>query len=205
MNWRARWARLYSPLVVALTVVFVILLVAVAFRLGFISSVRLVQNKELVDVSSKILGTIILTLGAVASYFRFFKGRTLSPRLTIQATVDVLPIDSSRNFHVLSLEVTNVGSVAIWGLEPRVEIRYHGEDSRTEEDISDWWTPLKLRDDVLRIPMLDTEESSQFIVHREVGLDIWAVTYFARVSLSSGHSWHRVVSASNRLHNDQAD
>lgn len=204
MNWRARWARLYSPLVVALTVVLFVLLVAVAFRFDLVSSRRLIENRDLVDVSTKILGTLILTLGAVASYFRFFKGRTLSPRLKIEATVDVLPIDSSRNFHVLSVEVTNVGSVAIWGLEPCVEIRYHGDETRTEENIKDWWTPLDIQDDVVRIRMLDTEESSQFIVHREVELDVWAVTYFVRVSLSSGHSWHRVISASNCLHDDQA-
>ena len=98
MSWGARWARLYSPLIVALSVVVVVLLVAVAFRLGFISAPRLVENKDLVDVSTKILGTLILTLGAVASYFRFFKGRTLSPRLKIEATVNVFSIDPSRNF-----------------------------------------------------------------------------------------------------------
>ncbi len=197
MTWGARWARLYSPLVVALSVAVVVLLVAVAFRLGFISAPRLVENKDLIDVGTKLLGSVIITLGAIASYFRFFKGRTLSPRLKIDAKVEVFPVDSSRNFHVLSVEVTNVGSVAIWGLEPRVEIRFHGDKDRTEEDIGDWWTPLDHRDGTPRLQMLDTEESSQFVVHREVPRAVWAVTYFTRVSLGSGHSWHRLITASN--------
>ncbi len=199
MNWRARWARLYSPLVVALSITLIVLLVAAAFRLGLISGPRLVENKDLVDVSTKILGSLILSLGAVASYFRFFKGRTLSPRLQIETKVDVLPIVSSRHFHVLSVEVSNVGSVAIWGLEPQVEIRYHGDKAWTEKDTGHWWTPLDPQDDVARLRMLDTEESSQFVVQREVPINVWAVTYFTRISLSSGHSWHRVTSASNRV------
>ena len=203
MSWGARWARLYSPLVVGLSLVAIVLLVVVAFKLGFISAPRLVENKELVDVSTKILGTLILTLGAVASYFRFFKGRTLSPRLKIDATIEVLPIDSSRNFHVLSVDVANIGSVAIWGLQPRVEIRYHSDEERTEEDIGDWWTPLDHRDGTPRLRMLDTDESSQFVVHRAVPHEIWAVTYFTRVSLSSGHSWHRVITASNRIREER--
>ena len=199
MSWGARWARAYSPLVVALSVAVVALLIAVAFRLGVISAPRLVANKDLIDVGTKLLGAVIVTFGAIASYFRFFKGRTLSPRLKIDARVEVFPIDPTRNFHVLSVEVTNVGSVAIWGLEPRVEIRFHGDQEQTEEDIGNWWTPLEQRDGRPRLRMLDTEESSQFVVHREVPRAFWAVTYFTRVSLSSGHSWHRLVTASNRL------
>jgi len=203
MNWSARWARLYSPLIVALSMTVAVLLIAVAFRVGLISAGLLVANKDFIDVSTKLLGALVLTLGAIASYFRFFKGRTLSPRLKIEALVDVIPIDSSRNLHVLSVEVTNVGTVAIWGLQPRIEIRYHGDDSRTEEDVGDWWTPLDHRDGKARLRMLDTEESSQFAVHRDVPVTVWAVTFFTRVSLSSGHSWHRVTTASNRLEGKQ--
>ena len=199
MNWSARWARLYSPLIVALSMTVAVLLIAVSFRVGLISPGLLVANKEFIDVSTRLLGALVLTLGAIASYFRFFKGRTLSPRLKIEALVEVIPIDSSRNLHVLSVEVTNVGTVAIWGLQPRIEIRYHGDDSRTEEDIGDWWTPLDHRDGKTRLRMLDTEESSQFAVHRDVPVTVWAVTFFTRISLSSGHSWHRVTTASNRL------
>ena len=203
MNWRARWARLYSPLVVVLSVVVAILLVAVSFRLGFISRLRLVENKDLIDASTKILGTLVLTLGVVASYFRFFKGRTLSPRLNIKTTVDVFPFDESTNFHAVNVEVINVGSVAVWGLEPRVEITYHRTDRETEEDVGKWWTPLDLQDDKERIKMLDTGESSQFVVDRRVPADVRVATYVARVSLSNGYTWHRVTHVSNLLESDR--
>jgi len=186
-------------LVVLLSALIFVLFVAVLFRYGFISGSRLVTNKDLIDVGTKILASIVLTFGAVASYFRFFKGRTLSPRLTITAAVNVLPVDATKNFHVLSLDVKNVGSVAIWGLEPRVEIHFHGGHIRPEKDIDDWFTPLEGSDDRRTLQMLDTEESSQFVVQREVPVECWAVTYFAKVGLSSGHSWHRIVTASNRL------
>ena len=199
MTWDARWARLHSALVVVLSVLVGTLLVAVAFRYGFIRTSTLVQNKELVDVGTKLLGAIILVFGAIASYFRFFKGRTLSPRLTITTTVEVFPVDGARNLHVLGVEVKNVGSVPIWGLEPRVEIHFHGDHERTEEDIGNWWTPLEQSDGKQRLQMLDTDESSQFVVHRDVPTEYWAVTYFTRISLSSGHSWHRIVTASNRI------
>ena len=85
-------------------------------------------------LARSLLETILLVFGAIASYFRFFKGRTFSPRLTINATVEVFPIDAAKMLHVLNVDVKNVGSTAIWGLEPRVEIYFHGEE-RTEEDI----------------------------------------------------------------------
>jgi hypothetical protein len=199
MSWGAGWARFYSALVVALSVLLGALLVAVLFRYGVIQASALVQNKDLIDVGTKLVGACILLFGAIASYFRFFKGRTLSPRLAMDATVEVLPIDGRRNLHVLSLEVRNVGSVAIWGLEPRVQIHFHGEQERTEGEIGEWWTPLEQTDGRSRLQMLDTDESSQFVVHREVSIEAWAVTYFTRVDLSSGHSWHRIVTASNRI------
>jgi hypothetical protein len=203
MTWSARWARLHSALVVVLSVLVGALLIAVAFRYGVIRASTLVQNKDLIDVGTKLLGTVILAFGAIASYFRFFKGRTLSPRLAINATVEVLPVDVSRTLHVLSVDVKNVGSVAIWGLEPRVEINFRGDQERTEEDIGNWWTPLEQRDGKRRLHMLDTDESSQFVVHREVPIQYWAVTYFIRIGLSSGHSWHRIVTASNRVERDR--
>lgn len=199
MKWDAIWARFYSALIVALSVLIALLLIAVLFRYGFISGPALVRNKDLIDVEAKILGAAVLTFGAVASYFRFFKGRTLSPRLTVSPQVEVLQIDSARNLHVLSVEVKNVGSVAVWGLEPHVEIHFHGGQLKPEPDVGNWFTPLEQKDVRRRLHMLDTDESSQFVVHREVPVDCWAVTYFARVDLSSGHSWHRIVTASNRL------
>jgi hypothetical protein len=198
-TWGARWARFYSALVVVLSAIVGVLLVAVAFRYGVISASTLVANKDLIDAGTKLIGAIVLVFGAIASYFRFFKGRTLSPRLMIAANVEVFPIDEARNLHVLSVEVKNVGSVAVWGLEPRVEIRFHGGQERTEEDVAVWRTPLEEIDGKKRIHMLDTDESSQFVVHRSVPAECWAVTYFARVGLSSGHSWHRIVTASNRV------
>lgn len=179
------------------------LVVAVSFRYGLLNASTLVQNKDLVDVGTKLAGASILLFGAIASYFRFFKGRTLSPRLEMSASVGVLPIDGARNLHVLSVDVRNVGAVAIWGLEPRVQIHFHGDRERTEGEIGSWWTPLEQTDGRARLRMLDTGESSQFVVHREVPMDHWAVTYFTRVDLSSGHSWHRIVTASNRTAEDK--
>ena len=201
MIWGARWARIHSALVVALSVLVTVLLVAVAFRYGIIRVSTLVQNKDFIDVGTKLLGTIILAFGGIASYFRFFKGRTLSPRLTIDAIVEVFPIDEARTLHVLSVDVKNIGSVAIWGLQPLVEIHFHGDHERTEQDLGNWWTPLD-QSGQRKLHMLDTDESAQFVVHREVPIECWAVTYFTRIGLSSGHSWHRIVTASNRLKKD---
>jgi len=47
--------------------------------------------------------------------------------------------------------------------------------------------------------MLATDESSQFVVQRKVPIECWTVTYFARVAVSSGQSWHRIVTASNSV------
>ena len=199
MNLSVRWSRSYSGIVVSLTLVALILLVAVAFRFEWISASELVDNKDVIDVVTKILGASVLTLGAVASYFRFFKGRTLSPRLSMDAKVEVFPANSERNLHVLTINVANVGSVAAWGMDPQLRIQYYGGQSRPEEFVRKWFKPIEGEEDSATVPVLDTEESTQYVVVREVPRDVWAVIYAARIAVSSGHSWQHIVSASNQL------
>ncbi len=195
-----RWAKLHASAVASLTIVAAILLVSVLFKYGIVSGADLVENKSLVDVLSKILGTSILTLGAIASYFRFFRGRTLSPRLKIDAKVDVYPASQGSNLHILSVEVTNIGAVSVWGLRPSVRLIRHGPDGDEEEgEIRRWWEPMAESGDAGKLRVVDTEESEQYVVQRTVPKTFYAVTYCVGGRLESGQSWSRVVTASNRV------
>ncbi|MCM2287324.1 MAG: hypothetical protein NDI81_21295 [Desulfobacula sp.] len=196
---KALWARTHAPIVVVLSIIVIALLVAVLFRYDYINTALLVSHKDFIDVTSKILTSIILIFGAAASYFRFFRGRTLSPRLKMSASVAVFEATDSENLHVLSIIITNIGSVAIWNPEPQAEVVYHGIKSEKDEVIDQWWAPMLKTDSAKRLPMVDTSEEAQYVVQRLVPKDVYAVTYFAQISLESGHSWHRSVTVSNKF------
>jgi hypothetical protein len=191
------WARSYGPVITLLSIIATVLFVAVLFHYRIISKTILVQNKNFIELLSTIITTSIVLLGALFSYFRFFRGRTLAPRLKLSAHIDVIKATDTEYLHVLNFEVTNIGSVAIWNLRPDVEIQYHGTEQKTKENITAWQTPME--EDNNKISMLDTEESSQYIVRRLVPIEIWAVTYYTKATLESGHSWRHAVTVSNTI------
>jgi hypothetical protein len=199
MKQKTLWARMHAPLVVVLSVLGAVLCVAVLFKHKIISTVTLVSNKDLIEAASKIITSVVLIFGAIASYFRFFRGRTLSPRLKMGADVSVFEATNSENLHVLNIIITNIGSVAIWNPEPQTEVIYHGMTRERQDVISEWWAPMLDGDAGKRLPMVDTGEEAQYVVQRLVPKHVWAVTYFARISLESGHSWHRAVTVSNKI------
>lgn len=199
MNSKTLWARSQAPVVVVLSVIFALLCIAVLFKYNVISTATLAKNKDLIDVVSKVLTTAIIMFGAIASYFRFFRGRTLSPRLKMEANVSVFKATDTKNLHILSIVITNIGSVAIWNPQPYAEILYHGNTNEKNDIIDEWWSPAQEDGSANRIPMIDTGEDAQYVVQRLVPKNVFAVTYFARVGLESGHTWHRSVTVSNKI------
>jgi hypothetical protein len=199
MNKKVVWARMHAPLVIVLSVLGAILCIAVLFKYRILSVVTLVSNKDLVEVTSKIIMAVVVVFGAIASYFRFFRGRTLAPRLKMEIGVDVFEASDSENLHVLNIIVTNIGSVAIWNPQPKAEIVFDDAIGERDEISNEWWSPLLEGDSTKSLPMVDTGEEAQYVVHYSVPKTVKAVTCFARISLESGQSWHRAVTVSNKV------
>ena len=107
-----------------------VLAVALLFEVGLLSPARLSRNKDFIDAGATIVTTALLIIGAVFSYLKFFKGRTLSPKLAISARSGALAeADGLR--HWIEVSVENKGSVGIWNYNVTIDATLHAAKSRT--------------------------------------------------------------------------
>jgi hypothetical protein len=199
VNWRVAWTKYYDAVIAVLVAALIVAATGALFRAEILSARLLADNKPVVDVASMLLGAAVLLLGAVASYIRFFRGRTLSPRVNLRATASVFPIDERSHLQVLDVELENSGSSAIWDIEPTVDIIYHAPVVKKEQGQDDWIRTQDCPEGNAPTEMLDTGVTGNYVWHREVAVDVWAVTYSIQVKHSGGHVWYRVITVSNRL------
>jgi hypothetical protein len=82
-----------SGIVSWLTLLAFILVIAVLIKDGVFTNTRLVENKDLFDSVWKITGTLVLIIGGILSYIRFFGGHALRPKLILKLQSGVIPID----------------------------------------------------------------------------------------------------------------
>lgn len=197
MSWTSRYRRHHGQLVFFLSVVVLVLLLAVLIDAGIVSARALTANKDLIDVLSTLASFGLLLVGAVLAYFRFFRGRTLSPRLDLEINCSVFEATPAEHLHVLSIEVVNIGPVAIWEPRPIVEVIRHSGGGSRSEVISEWFTPKLTPDGIERIAVLDTGESAQFFTQELITTEIKVVTYFAHVSTERGAVWSKAITVGN--------
>ena len=83
-------------------------------------------TKNFVDVLSKITTAIFLLVGGIFSYLKFFKGRTLSPKLVITINSGMVE-QGDANLHWIEAQIENKGSVAIWNYETNIYAFFDGD------------------------------------------------------------------------------
>ena len=94
-----------------------------------------------VDTFSKIITTVFLVIGGIFSYLKFFKGRTLSPKLIITPQSGVIH-DQSGYLHWIETQIENKGSVAVWNYEVIIYATLHG-GSEERIRVSKFMSPLQ--------------------------------------------------------------
>ena len=181
-------------LVVAVSVLFMTNLV----KYGYVSKAGVVQNKEFIDGTSKIIGAALLLIGAIASYYRFFRGRTFAARADLKLEVAVYDTDQGFQLHVINLEVRNIGNVTIWEPNPVVVVYSYGPSQTAPQIIDGWSRPLE-SEPADNPSLIDTQENAQFYATRQVPTDVWAVTYIARVESRNRVTWRRALTVSNAV------
>jgi hypothetical protein len=82
----------------------------VLWGVGALESGGISGSKDGIGAVSTYVTMTLVVLGAVASYFRFFYGRTLVERAKLKLEVDVFPDDSEHNLHSARLVVENAGT-----------------------------------------------------------------------------------------------
>jgi hypothetical protein len=175
------------------------LLFANAWKYRIVSVDWLKEQKDALSALSSIITMLILLAGSVFSYYRFFRGRTLSLRLEIGIDVSVHKTTKPFFIHAITVIAKNVGSSTIWNPTPHVTVHIHGPDTIAQErEITGWWEEPIIEDRKLLAPVIDSGETVTFFAHQEIPADAWAVTYTASLRTDNGDSWFAAKTISNK-------
>lgn len=185
-----------SEILAGLTLAALGLGVANLVKGGVITESVLEQKKDAIEALAAVVTTALVFLGAIFSYFRFFRGRTLAVRAEISIEVSVHGTPRGSNLHAVRVLIKNVGASAIWEPRPELRITFHGCDAREVEVVTNW-SDLPGCGDPSLVPVIDTGESISYFCHREVPGEIWAVTYEVAVRAASGDIWQSGRTVSN--------
>src|SRR5688500_17068781 len=99
MTWTGR-RRVLA--VAILSVLATALLLANLVRHAVLTWEAVNTHKESLDAASSVLAILVLGIGSVLSYFRFFHGRTFSTRGEVDFQVDVHSLPSGHLLHLIT-------------------------------------------------------------------------------------------------------
>jgi hypothetical protein len=185
--------RLPSRSAVWLGYVVVILFTAEILKLLIVHAKWLGSEKDAIGAVTTIINSILLVLGTLFAYFRFFHGRTFARRLDVELDVKIIRASSPAFLHAIDLTIKNIGTVPIWNPAVILRIQQHGENVGKPEEIDQWQDPFPID----RGSVIDTQESSQFYAWRQIPQEVWAVTYWVKVWTSRGEAWTKAVTVAN--------
>ena len=194
---RAWIGRNRGTILFALSLLATGLLIANVWKSRIVSLAWLAAQKDAIGALSGIVATVVLVIGSIFSYFRFFHGRTLSLRTELAIAVSVHNTDEDYLIHAITLSAKNVGGVTIWNPLPHISLRVHGPGS-TEEilRISDW--TREPTGSVASLSVIDPGETATFFALRRIPNRAWAVTYAATLRADRGDAWHVSKTVSNK-------
>jgi hypothetical protein len=104
------WLRRHKGAVVfGLTLLVITLLFADAWKYGIVSADWLGKRKDALSSLSSIITMLILLAGSTFSYYRFFRGKTLSLRLELSVDVSIHETPHATLLHAITVTAENVG------------------------------------------------------------------------------------------------
>ncbi len=179
-----------GALTFALSLLMITLGLANAWKHQLISTDWLNTHKDALSALNSIVALLILIAGSLFSYYRFFRGRTLSLRAELSIDVSVHNTPEQFLLHAVTLTAKNVGSSTIWNPTPHISVRVHGPPGLAEgREITDWWNEDRSEDTGATAPVIEAGETVSFFTHQEIASKAWAVTYFASLRADTGDAW----------------
>jgi hypothetical protein len=181
----------------ALSLLFILLSLANAWKYRLISVDWLRTQKDALLAFNSILTTAIIITGALFSYYRFFRGRTLSLRSELSLDISVHATPEGYKFHAGILTAKNVGGSTIWNPKPIITLHIHGSETVAERrDIDEWWSEHTNSSNMA--PVIDPGESVTFFTSQHIPDEAWAVTYIASMAADQGDIWYVSKTVSNK-------
>ena len=200
MKWLLRNRETLFP---ALSAVALALLIALLVREDILTASKLAENKDALGALSSSVSMILLTIGGIFSYYRFFRGRTFFARADINIKVTVIDADSDELIHFVVIEIKNIGTLPIWNPVPVVDVTAIDGNEESSERWDNWVEGSLNRGTELHTVVDSGEDASFFNTHR-VPKSVCAVSYIAYVTAESGETWKKAVMVQNKGSSKQA-
>lgn len=180
----------------ALTLLVWLFAAANIWKHWLVSAKWLQDQKEALAALSSMLTMLILLVGAIFSYYRFFKGRTLSLRLELSITVSIHETPLDKKLHAITITAKNVGTSTVWNPKPEVQAKTHGRsDIERMWNIMEWQPLDKYKH---TLALIESGETATFFALQEIPNEACAVTYFASVTADEGDAWFASTTVSNK-------
>lgn len=194
------WLRRHKGAIIfALTLLIVTLLLANAWKHDLVSTEWLAAQKDSLAALSSIVTLFVLVGGAFFSYYRFFRGRTLSLRAELGIAVSVHQTPEDFILHAAILTAKNVGTSTIWHPTPNMRVEIHGPPEVQEtRHIRDWWEERSRSSKRETAPVIEPDETVSFFSRQQIPKTAWAVTYIANLRADTGDTWYVATTVSNR-------
>ena len=135
------WLQRYKgTLVFVLSIVAIALLIANVWKHQILSSTWLGTHKDALAALNSIVTLLVFLAASIFSYYRFFRGRTLSLRANLDIDISVHETPNEYNLHAYTVTAKNVGTSTIWNPKPHLRVIVHGpEEIQSERDIEHWY------------------------------------------------------------------
>ena len=192
-NWLTRHRDVVIP---ALVVVVSVLFLADMIKYKLLTASALTSNKDALSALSSAASVIAISVGAVFTYYRFFRGRTFFNRAELKINVTVISTRGGMNLHAVVLEVKNIGSLSIWEPIPVIRIDEYGPNGVNQRFIDSWSEAHSPRGADRTLHVVDSGETGSFWTTEEVPEDTWVLIYTAFVH-SQGEIWKQVAVVRN--------
>jgi hypothetical protein len=180
-----------------LALIFLALAVILLFKSNYLSKDAFKNDKDFYAALSSLVTILVLTLGAGLSYIRFFKGRTLQPKINLELKAGVVQV-KDENLHWIEVEIKNSGSVTIWHYKTTIVASLIKAAITCKVDVTDF---VNAYDPLQQILLIDVGESAYehalLLVPREVDVVSFQVEVRDKGGDESGHSWMRVITVKN--------
>jgi hypothetical protein len=192
------FARYRETIVPMLVVVVAALVLANFVKHGLLTASRLEQSKDALSALQSAVQVLFIMLGAVFSYYRFFRGRTFVSRGDITITATVIETTADHNLHWVSIEFKNLGTVSVWDPKPEVIVFLFGPNGIVKKPWTDWHEAGTGNERTVGLSMIDSGETATFTTYHEVPKTMWAVEYQVFVTDADGIRWKRATMIENK-------
>lgn len=146
------------------------------------------------------------------SYLRFFRGRTLTSRVELSLSADVVESPEGKLLHNVTVSVKNIGTITILSPRPFIQVKtWQGGEPQAGDPIECTWQDTAA-DSLSRRRFwkryrffgIDPGETADFCHEQFFPHEVWAVSYTA--SVTSGNSiWAKKKTIKSGMTNTSVD